>query len=66
MKIANFFQLYENLFFQASNTSEKKEINKNLKVTNEKIFIAPNLINLTPIRPKILNLKGDFFLFLFF
>ncbi len=66
LKIANFFQLYENLFFQASNISEKKEINKNLRVTNEKIFIAPNLINLTPISPKKIKVKKNHTLNLIF
>ena len=59
LKIANFFQLYENLFFQASNIIEKKEIHKNLKVTNKKIFIAPNLIKLNPISPKKMKVKKN-------
>lgn len=58
-KIANFFQLYENLFFQASNINEKKEIYKNLKVTNKKIFIAPNLIKLNPISFKKMKVKKN-------
>lgn len=59
LKIANFFQLFENLFFQASNTIEKKEIHENLKVTDKKIFIAPNLIKLTPISPKKIKVKKN-------
>lgn len=59
LKIANFFQLYENLFFQASNFIEKKEIHENLKVTNKKIFIAPNLVKLNPISPKKIKVKKN-------
>ena len=59
LKTANLFGLYENLFFQASNIFEKKEIYENFRVPKEKIFIAPNLTKVIPISPIKIKTKKN-------
>jgi len=57
--VANLLRLYKNIFFHASNREEKKNIMNNLKISERKIFIAPNLTNLSPISFNKIKIKKN-------
>tara|TARA_A100001035_G_scaffold234773_1_gene198013 strand:- start:2337 stop:3536 length:1200 start_codon:yes stop_codon:yes gene_type:complete len=55
--VANFIGLYKNLFFQASNNSEKNDIANSLNYIKGNIFIAPNLTTVSPINSSDIKVK---------